>query len=487
MYFNDGINPNEIGDFEVVEHEGKLHVFHLTLPSHDRIGHLISDNGIEWTELPPALFTGNPGEFDGDQIWTPGIFKNGSKWFMLYTGNERNGKIQRIGLATSEDLMKWDKYPGNPVISPDKRWYEAEQTGRFRIDWRDPHVVYHDGLFHAFISARENSGTLNRRGCTAYFVSADGYSWDACPPACAPRTGFDFECPSVCEIRNRFYMFAILGGHDRMVYRIAEKVEGPYRRPFDDSLTPGKNKSVRPVFWKGQTHLMHWCRGPRDWDGLFPHYAAMGSPKLAHVEADGSLRVESFDWSPLYSGNSISLCNTKNASSYYGKWTSASDSSFVAEVEEGYAGHLSKEEFKDFEINAEIKLDETGAPAEFGIAIRTDEEGDTGIFLHCVPSRNIVELVRVILNRPYGPESLTRSRTVLQSFHMHVCEDGCYKMRAVAFGPSVEFNLNGRLVLQFFTMPDRSGKAGVFIESGKAIFKDISIQPIREPVCNYLQ
>lgn len=487
MYFNDGINPNEIGDFEVVEHEGKLHAFYLTLPSHDRIGHLVSENGIEWKELPPALFTGNPGDFDGDQIWTPGIFKNGSKWFMLYTGNERNGKIQKIGLATSDDLMKWEKYPYNPVIAPDSHWYEKEQTGRYRIDFRDPHVVHHDGLFHAFISARENVGTLNRRGCAAYFVSPDGYKWKARPPACAPRTGFDFECPSVCEIRNLYYMFAILGGHDRMVYRIAEKVGGPYRRPSDDSLTPGKNKSVRPVFWKNKMHLMHWCRGSRDWGGLFPHYAAIGSPKTANVEEDGSLRVESFDWSPLYSSNTVNLCSKGEASSFYGKWDKSPDSFITAVVDEGYAGHLSKGEFKDFEINAEMELDADKPAAEFGIAIRTNEDGDTGIFLHCVPARNTVEMVKVIYNRPYGPESLVRSREVLQSFHMPATSNRRYKMRAIAFGPSIEFNVNGRLVLQFFTMPDRSGKAGVFIESGKARFKDITIQPIREPICNYLQ
>ena len=38
MYFNEGINPNEIGDFEVVEKDGEVHVFYLMLGSHDGIG-----------------------------------------------------------------------------------------------------------------------------------------------------------------------------------------------------------------------------------------------------------------------------------------------------------------------------------------------------------------------------------------------------------------------------------------------------------------
>ena len=73
MYFNDGINSNEIGDFEVVEKGGQLHLFYLSLPSHDAVGHLVSDNGIDWRPLPVAIRTGEPGEFDSDQIWTMGV------------------------------------------------------------------------------------------------------------------------------------------------------------------------------------------------------------------------------------------------------------------------------------------------------------------------------------------------------------------------------------------------------------------------------
>jgi len=48
MYFNTGFNPHEIGDFEVVEHRGKLHASDLSLPSHDTVGHLESSDGINW-------------------------------------------------------------------------------------------------------------------------------------------------------------------------------------------------------------------------------------------------------------------------------------------------------------------------------------------------------------------------------------------------------------------------------------------------------
>ncbi|MDP6505717.1 MAG: glycosyl hydrolase, partial [Planctomycetota bacterium] len=147
MYFSEGINPNEIGDFDVIEHEDRLHVFYLVLPTHDSVGHLVSDDGINWTQLPDAIRTGDPGEFDADQIWTMGVGKASDGWIMLYTANEENGTIQTTGLASSDDLIHWTKAENNPVARPDPRWYEAEQSGNYRIDWRDPQIVEHGGKF----------------------------------------------------------------------------------------------------------------------------------------------------------------------------------------------------------------------------------------------------------------------------------------------------------------------------------------------------
>ena len=44
---------------------------------------------------------------------------------LLYTGATLTpaGNVQRIGLATSPDLVTWTKQPG-PIAGPDPRWYE---------------------------------------------------------------------------------------------------------------------------------------------------------------------------------------------------------------------------------------------------------------------------------------------------------------------------------------------------------------------------
>ncbi|MCZ7643920.1 MAG: family 43 glycosylhydrolase [Planctomycetota bacterium] len=418
MYFNDGMFPNEIGDFDVVEHDGALHLFYLTLPNHDSVGHLKSDDGIRWEPLPDALRTGAPGEFDADQIWTMGLFRHDGRWHMLYTSNERRGTIQRIGLARSDDLLAWTKFPGNPVASPDPRWYEVHAEGNYRSDWRDPHIVADGGKLHAFLCARERNGLLNRRGCAGYFTSTDGERWTVQPPACTPRVGYDFECPSVFKLDGRWYLVAICGAHDRSVYRVAERIEGPWRRPCDDAITPGQNQSLRPCRFKGRMHLFHWTRGPRDWNAYRGggHYSAVASPKEAWADETGALHLKSCDWSPLYRGEPRPL-PADPGSAGAGTWK-ASGGGLAGDSEFGTGVWVSQAEHEDFELRAEFKADPSRPAREFGFALRTDEHGDQGVFAGLVPGRFEAQLVKVVNNHRHGPQSLWRGRSVIQRYHV---------------------------------------------------------------------
>ena len=481
MYFNDGINPNEIGDFEIVEKDGQLHAFYLMLPSHDGVGHLVSRNGIDWRPLPTAIRTGDPGDFDFDQIWTMGVCKKGDTWLMLYTANQKNGSYQVTGLATSKDLVRWQKHGTNPVAKADRRWYEAKQHGRYRIDWRDPHIIERAGKLHAFVCARENKGLLNHRGCAGYFTSSDGFRWKVQPPACTPRNCWDYECPSVFELEGRFYMVAIQGGHDRMTYRFADRLEGPYYRPFDDSLLPKLNMSVRPCLWRGRTHLFHWNRGTRDWGAHAGNgFCTLASPKTVRVENDGSLTVESFDWSALYNGRIETITPRTAGKAACGKWR-WTRGSLAGEGSPGTGNWLVRREYEDFVLTAELQLDSPHSACEFGLLFRSDETGDQAMYARVVPGRYSIELVKQIYNRRNGPESLWRGRTLVQRFHFTPSADGRYRFRLIAFGPNIEFNVNGRLAISELSMPRRSGRLGVFIEDGKGTFSNIAVVPLREP------
>ena len=484
MFFNTGINPTEIGDFDVVEHEGALHLFYLSLDSHDVIGHLVSKNGIDWRPLPAAIRTGDPGEFDDDQIWTMGVCRFRNKWFMLYTANQKNGLYQVTGLATSNDLVHWTKYDKNPVVRPDPRWYEATQRGHYRVDWRDPHLVVRDGKIHAFICAREKRGLLNHRGCAGYFTSTDGYHWKVQRPACTPKNAWDYECPSVFELAGKFYIVAIHGAHDRTTYRVADRIEGPYRRLHDDSLFPKFNMSVRPCTWGGRTYLFHWNDGQRDWGahaGL--GFRCLASPKIVRADPDGSLVTESFDWSAMHQGRPTNLTKTAGKPTC-GKWR-WNDDRLVGTSEFGTGNWLSRAEYEDFELTADLQLDGPRGACEFGFVFRSDETGDEAMYARCVPGRFGVELVKQFYNRRNGPDSLWRGRSVVQRHHFTPQSNGRYQFRLIAFGPNIEFNINGRLAISELSLPRRRGRVGVFIEDGAGKFSTIRVTRLRAPRTNW--
>ncbi len=130
-----GIGP-ELGDVEVFAAGDQIHLFHLTLPNHDVVQHVVSEDGLAWRALPAATRTSDPGEGrDDDMIYTMSVTERDGTYYMVYTalGRAEQGRIQRIAVATSPDLIRWTKHPGNPVAAADPRWYEAEPPDGGRV------------------------------------------------------------------------------------------------------------------------------------------------------------------------------------------------------------------------------------------------------------------------------------------------------------------------------------------------------------------
>lgn len=86
-----------------------------------RIGLATSTDGISWTKNAAAdgkIFdVGTGGAWDDSLVGYPCVWKEGSTWYMLYSGkNATSGKSQ-IGLATSSDGISWTRSGSNPVIT----------------------------------------------------------------------------------------------------------------------------------------------------------------------------------------------------------------------------------------------------------------------------------------------------------------------------------------------------------------------------------
>ena len=217
------------------------------------IGHAVSQDLVHWQVLPDALQP-SPAEtaaWDNSQTWTGSVIGHAGLWYMFYTGLSRaeNGRVQRVGLATSKDLIQWEKHPANPVLTANPAWYEQydpQATSWAEESWRDPYVLRHPetGDFHMFICARVNDGPRDRRGVVGHARSRDLIHWEALPPVSAPGDFGQLEVPQPVEINGRYYLLfctaatthaadwesrtglaPVMGTH----YLRADNLLGPYR------------------------------------------------------------------------------------------------------------------------------------------------------------------------------------------------------------------------------------------------------------------
>jgi hypothetical protein len=172
------------------------------------------------------------------------------------------------------------------------------------------------------------------------------------------------------------------------------------------------------------------------------------------------------------------------ASAGAGDWSWRGEA-LLGSAEFGTGTWMLPDDVADFELTADVRLDPSSPTREFGLVFRADETGDRGMYARCVPGRFGVQLVRQFYNRRNGPESLHRGRAVVQSYHLQPAADGRYRLRLIAYGPNLEFNVNGRIVLAILSMKERTGRLGLFVEDGRATFGDVRLAPLRAPTTTW--
>lgn len=255
-------------DFWLAQDGPDYHIFYLqasrTLEREElrhwnaSIGHAVSQDLRHWQVLPDALHpdSDSADAWDNFTTWTGSIICHQSLWYLFYTGGSHaeNGLVQRIGLATSTDLLHWERHPDNPLIVPDPRWYEMLNKKLWHDQaWRDPWVFRHSetGDFHAFITARVNHGPIDGRGVIAQAHSKDLIHWEVLPPVTEPGEFGHLEVPQLTEINGRYYLLfcttpnthsaqwrqrtgrePVMGTH----YLMADNPLGPFRFLTDEFL-----------------------------------------------------------------------------------------------------------------------------------------------------------------------------------------------------------------------------------------------------------
>ncbi len=270
-----------------------------------RIGHAVSRDLRTWDVLPPAILPGGPGAFDDLATWTGSVIAHAGRWLMFYTGCRRKdgGRIQRIGLATSSDLVTWTKT--DLAIEADPRWYEKlAATGEEH--WRDPWAFLDaDGTVHLLVTARANQGPLDGRGVIGHVRSGDLVAWEVCPPVSEAGEFRQLEVPQLVEIDGAWLVLFSAMQRDHSAARLARPGTvaqsgthylvgdgplGPFSVAPGPFLVGGADTHLyagRIVEWNGERYLLAWTDTEH---GEF--IGELSDPMLVRVRPNGGLTVD---------------------------------------------------------------------------------------------------------------------------------------------------------------------------------------------------
>jgi len=114
-----------VADPYVIKLGGRFYLFYLGMDRarRQRLGLARSQDGVRWEKLRtnPLMELGSPGAFDENGLGEPAVWTSGGSYWMLYTGRDRMER-RRIGLARSIDGIHWDRDKSFMPISGTESW-----------------------------------------------------------------------------------------------------------------------------------------------------------------------------------------------------------------------------------------------------------------------------------------------------------------------------------------------------------------------------
>ncbi len=207
------LDGHDIGDAWYHASVDAVHMYFLTKPEGSTagwdIGHAASGDLVDWEFLGLALTRGAPGSWDDKSLATGSVIPRDGRYWIAYTGHKIDEPlfVQRVGMAVSDDLVRWERLPENPTSEADPAHYELVSTGqRTLTHWRDPFLLDTGKEVVQYVCARNTDGDVSSRGTVGLARSTDVRNWETLPPLEHYPIAEEMEVPQVYAIGGRYYL-----------------------------------------------------------------------------------------------------------------------------------------------------------------------------------------------------------------------------------------------------------------------------------------
>lgn len=195
----------------LVFYRGRFHAFFQHYPFAPRWGqmhwgHCVSDDLINWEELPIALYPDMPYDNGGSGgCFSGSAIEKDGRLYLFYTSvSDDLGQTQ--SLAYTDDGITFHKYEGNPIIS--------ECPLGSNQDFRDPKVFKFGNEYRMVVGAGfRNTGSI------LLYRSENLINWEYIGPILTDgRFGSVIECPNLCQVDDKWVL--MFSSIKAMPYRV---------------------------------------------------------------------------------------------------------------------------------------------------------------------------------------------------------------------------------------------------------------------------
>jgi beta-fructofuranosidase len=253
--------------------------------------HLVSDDLINWRELPMAFGPGPVGSRDFSCCATGSIVERNGTFHAFYPGfNMESVPFSAVCHARSSDLIHWEKDPASSILSADPRWYDPT------IGFGDSFCFWNEeaGEYWMLLTSFLASGPRQQRGCLALATSPDLAQWETHPPFWSPGLEL-LEVVRLFRLGSRWYLTFNQRTNGRMavMVRSADTLRGPWRAQDDGQLDSAHWYAGTTLTTKERCYALGWVPtlAGNQPDGAWEWGGHMSTPRELLPAADGRLCV----------------------------------------------------------------------------------------------------------------------------------------------------------------------------------------------------